>query len=333
MCEMTPHFFKVMKLFVFVGLFINSCSQYNTPAQPQKTLSKTIQHQIKYPTAITWLSNNQLAAATSSSITILPAQQSALSDKTMNLTPATLPFLLISSREYIAWAEGDNVIHVQELNGQQNIETTIRGQAKITGMALADHIDQLVFSTYDNKLTIMDLDNNRQVSSWQTDNWLTNLSFANNGELIVGADLTGQSLYFFDSATGEIMRRINWFDSSSPVLYSAKISPKGNKVAWVSKSQVQIMNLENESVSATFVHEDFVNTVAWSPDGEWLATAASFFQDERYLPCVYIFDIVTGKKIYQIILSAAVIDIAFSPDGNSIATISSDGLLEVWAIK
>ena len=73
-------------------------------------------------------------------------------------------------------------------------------------------------------------------------------------------------------------------------------------------------------------HSDTVNTVAWSPDGSFIASGSS---DET----VHVWDAVTGDLFLTYSgHSEAVTSLAWSPDGMKIASGSLDGTVHVWSV-
>jgi WD40 repeat protein len=73
-------------------------------------------------------------------------------------------------------------------------------------------------------------------------------------------------------------------------------------------------------------HGDWVESVAWSPDGKRLATVSS---DHT----VKVWDAETGKELLTLSgYSGSVYVVARSPDGERLATASEDGTVQVYAI-
>jgi hypothetical protein len=71
-------------------------------------------------------------------------------------------------------------------------------------------------------------------------------------------------------------------------------------------------------------HADGVNGVAFSPDGQRLASGS---EDQT----VKIWDIATGKELFTLKGHASPVhSVAFSPDGQRLATGSSDGSIQLW---
>ena len=67
------------------------------------------------------------------------------------------------------------------------------------------------------------------------------------------------------------------------------------------------------------------NVVAVSPDGKLLASGSGF------VPAVVLWDVESGRQVRILALRADVEDIAFSPDGQTLAISTLDGELSFWA--
>jgi len=70
-------------------------------------------------------------------------------------------------------------------------------------------------------------------------------------------------------------------------------------------------------------HKAVVRVVAFDPEGPHLATASL----EK---TVWIWDIISGKSVSQLIHDARVNDISYSYDGSYLATACDDGMVQVW---
>jgi WD40 repeat protein len=101
------------------------------------------------------------------------------------------------------------------------------------------------------------------------------------------------------------------------------LSPDGTRLAALDSRgwlQVEPSGGEGRPVRVR-AHEDHGRSVAWSPDGRWLATAA---ED------VVLWDPATLTKVQRLTHSAIVWHLAFSPDGSRLVTSHADGDLLVW---
>jgi Trypsin-like peptidase domain/WD domain, G-beta repeat len=72
-----------------------------------------------------------------------------------------------------------------------------------------------------------------------------------------------------------------------------------------------------------FIHDDVVGSVAFSPDGLWVATAS-------HDGTARIFNTTTGKECCRLTHNGPVRSVTFNPDGHWVATASNDGTTRVF---
>ncbi len=106
------------------------------------------------------------------------------------------------------------------------------------------------------------------------------------------------------------------------------LSPDGNQLAIASGNFVQIFDTESrQPVHLLSGHEDRVESVAFSPDGHFLASAG---KDQRIL----LWDLSAGdiQQTYQG-HTGTVNTVAFSPDGSILASGGNDRLVILWDVS
>ncbi|HEU4596717.1 MAG TPA: serine/threonine-protein kinase [Pyrinomonadaceae bacterium] len=132
------------------------------------------------------------------------------------------------------------------------------------------------------------------------------------------ADITGRT---WDLATGQKVRdaQEEWFGNW------VAISPDGTR--WVSVDaggNVKFVDLARQkSLAARHTHHDHGRSVAFSPDGRLVATAA-----ER----VVLWDAATHAKLVPLEYESIVWSVAFSPDGRWLVSTHGDGAILAWDV-
>ncbi len=150
----------------------------------------------------------------------------------------------------------------------------------------------------------------------------TNVEYSPNGRWIAvetqSEVIEAQNAAIFNPQTG----RFTQFETGSCVAFS----PDGNRLAIGNGRTVDIQGLESGASLVLEGHDDTIFDVAFSPDGEHVATAA---QDRR----VRMFDAATGALEFTLDRhSGRLRAFAFSPNSRWIATLD-DMTLRLWDAK
>lgn len=248
---------------------------------------------------------------------------------------ATGPALLTGAQNapVLGWVSEDT--HVYTLDAAGAPVQQAESDTPITGLAVSPDGDQVAYATFDGRLTVAprgDTLNAQAAQTWETQGWLTNLSFSPDETLIGGTDLPNFTVYLLDAGTGQVQRTLEWVDSPVQSLYFAIFSPDWSRVAWVAQTAVQVMDAATGEAGVLLNHEDHVSTAAWSPDGGRLATAAAATVDGNLVPAVLVWDVVSGERVFTLPQPAAATSLAFSPDGSQVAVLDSTGNLQVWSL-
>ena len=104
-------------------------------------------------------------------------------------------------------------------------------------------------------------------------------------------------------------------------------SPDGTRLAVASSIGIWIYDAESgEELALLTGYTDYVNSVAFSPDGNTLASGSEdVTEDDTEVATVCLWDVTSGDLIRTLTgHPSSVSSVAFSPDGKTIASISSD---------
>lgn len=111
----------------------------------------------------------------------------------------------------------------------------------------------------------------------------------------------------------------------SGILNEVAISPDGNSYAIASSVGVASYDFETHTIQHVISSGQWVQSVAYSPDGTKLATGTSWKENG-----VQIWDAVTGENIVTLAVEDNVGHVRFSPDGKWIAAGTWGGDILIW---
>ena len=162
---------------------------------------------------------------------------------------------------------------------------------------------------------------------WDTANWQELCEFpwrVSYGDFIFlsNDELGDNSGRIWRASTGELVQ-----DAGAEWLANwADLSPDGRQRASVNTGgDLKIIDLKSKKLLYTrHAHFDHGRSVAYSPDGKWLATAA-----ER----IILWNSETLEKIAPLEYESIVWSVAFSPDGRWLVSTHGDGSILVWDVN
>lgn len=173
------------------------------------------------------------------------------------------------------------------------------------------------------EIDIRDAATGESVRSWighEID--VNDVAFSGDGTRLATTGDDG-AVRVWDPATGELRGE---FQSRQGAVYGPSFSPDGRLVAaaWTDEGMVRVVDVERKRV-LTEIHDVLDQSVEFSPDGRRIAYAPG---DDGGAIVV---DAGSGRRLHTVADGSEVSSVAWSPDGQLLATSSWEGVIDLWA--
>lgn len=208
---------------------------------------------------------------------------------------------------------------------QQNIgsDTSLKWNVSdcVTDLSWSPDSTMVVVSDAAGMLTVFDIA--KDIMLWSVIAHATGalqVKWRSDGQIISSAGQDGV-VKLWDSRTGEVQQTINigdvWVDHIS-------WSPNGEFLAASAGKTLIILNQQGEELSRFDQHNSTVTAISWKFNSQEVATAC--------YRAVNLFRIGFAKPYKTLQCLGSLINLAWSPDGNSICAGSQDRMLQFWRI-
>jgi WD40 repeat protein len=138
----------------------------------------------------------------------------------------------------------------------------------------------------------------------------------------------------YDTASGQLARTLVWAEHAAPVLSGVVFSPDWRTLAWIARGGVLLMDVASGGEGLLLSHEDFVQSVAFTADGSWLASAAMGTLNDEFIPVIRVWNVSDGSAVSTLAgHTAGVRLLKFSADGRWLAAAGEDGSLTTWEVS
>jgi WD40 repeat protein len=185
----------------------------------------------------------------------------------------------------------------------------------------------------DNALELWQVDTGERLHSVVLRRPAANLGFSPDGSTLA-VELEGDlddPVELWDVSSGELRQTFSWSERAGPI-YFVRFAPDWGTLAWVSRATVLIMDAESGLEQAVLGHEDYVDALAYSPDGTLAAITSAAEVAGEFLSVVVLWDVDSGRETALLFHAEPITGLAFSPDGGVLATATLDGTIGLWEI-
>ena len=275
--------------------------------------------------------------------TLVPTPEPTAEPPTVVPTPAQVPKpwklqgkLSVSYPSRIIWAFGGQVLGVIAEDGLHVARTSNLGQMRSIPVSSPNRLldfspdgHTMALTTGQGEVTLQDANTGEVVRTLRPPQLPLMASFSPDGGTLV-VPMEDLSVSLWDVTSGQLIKTLSGYETAAPV-YSVYSTSDGRHLIWVSRAKVQIMDIASGQLGPEFRHEDFVMSVALSPDGKTLATAAAGTVNGQYTPFVKLWDAASGNEIATLVRAQSILGIQFSTDGRILAGASGEDLV-LWDV-
>lgn len=273
-----------------------------------------------------------------------------------SVLPYTLPLVVYQGHpdgiDWLAWSPdgariatagtfGDQTIQIWEVATGRTL-LTYRGHVDsygISSLAWSPDGRQIASADFGRMLRLWDAATGREVASHQEQGYLA--QWSPDGTRLASA--TDQGIQVWGVTSGALLLT---YHPQQFVASALAWSPDGTRLVAGGYEDtadalpsVQVFHATTGETLAIYRHHSStVTTATWSPDGKQIASASAkrFTGTDAHPtyqtdPTVHIWDAATGQPLFLYQgHSATVTDVAWSPDGQRIASSSDDHTVQVW---
>jgi Tol biopolymer transport system component len=186
----------------------------------------------------------------------------------------------------------------------------------------------LAFSEDNYQISLVDASTSQETGMISSSAWIGTLDFSRDGNNLLTTSMDEILVTLWNTASGEELQTLDGFETAAPV-YSAKFGEDGKHIIWISRGTVQLSDIATQAIGPSMGHEDFVGSVALSPDGKQLATTAAGTINGEFQPAIFLWNPESGEVSAMLSNSDAFSVVAFSPDSSLLAAVSGS-TLSLW---
>lgn len=294
--------------------------------------NQALLRELRHPDEVTWAafsSNNRniVTACADGIARIWDVSNGQLLRELKGHTNAVMRAIFSPDGQYIVTCSLDNTAFVWDAVSGHILQRLHGHLAGIQSVAFSPDGTKIATASEDRTARVWDRTTGEMVAYLaQHKDMLSDITFSPNGNYIATCATDGYT-FLWDIASEQVVETLG---EDEDMLKSATFSPDGTCIATGSNKGVQIWNISQRKVIASFAEEYFekgyfITSVAFSPDGYYIAASSS-------ANTAQIWNILSGETITTYLHRDILSSVSFSSNGLNVVTSSFDDTVRIWKL-
>jgi WD40 repeat protein/predicted Ser/Thr protein kinase len=237
----------------------------------------------------------------------------------------------------------DGAIRLLKLDDGTIVRSLTGHTQTVFGLAVAPDGRRAASCALDKSLRLWDVEAGKQVWAVEAqDSIFFSVAFSPDGKEVLAGNWTGD-LQLFDAATGQQVRR--FVGHKAPVVNVAFSADGRQALSGSLDKTMRLWDVAAGKELRSFEHPTGVTSVAFSPGGQLAASGSGAVWEfpRGWFPAgtddhVRLWNLASGEEVARQVggrpvrVVPSVTSVAFAPDGRSVLTATSGGMVQIWRV-
>ena len=213
------------------------------------------------------------------------------------------------------------------------LEQRIQPEESIFHIRLDENGSRVFTATRNAKVQLWDLRSGRELTPpLPTETRILQLGIRPDGGQLLAA--TSDATFVWDLHADDIQGSRKQISSGTPASYRAEYSPDGSRILFIDLSTAKILDSKTGAEIDSFNHHFELASARFSPDCKHLLVCGppTHF-DNRVSGVAVVWDLQSRKRLVELPHTTQVRRARFTPDGQTVVTLSQDNSLRIWDVK